>query len=350
MQVSVVINCFNYARYVGAAIDSALAQSYQPCEVVVVDDGSTDTSWAVIQAYGARVKALRQDNAGQGAAYNTGFAACTGQWVLFLDADDVLDPQAVQKCLAAVRDDTAKVQFLLRTIGPEGQPLGGVVPYLTHQGDVSAIARRYGSYAGPPASGNLYRRTAIERYLPMPMAAWRRAADTVPFVLSSLHGQVLTLREVLGSYRLHTPANAGQGILGNMNRSMREALCQPDRSRVALRAWAAQRGATQFHEPLLVQPADWRLRVLAWRLHGGDYPFAGDTRGSLWRGARGSLRHWPGYTLPERLLQLAWLAFVLCAPARWLPLAMSGQSSGPLRARLKRWRGAGLAASARVPQ
>lgn len=125
MKVSVVINCFNHARYVGAAIDSALAQSHQPCEVVV-DDGSTDTSWAVIRAYGGRVQALRQANAGQGAAYSAGFAACTGEWVLFLDADDVLDPQAVQKCLAAADSRTAKVRFLLRTIGPEGRPLGGV--------------------------------------------------------------------------------------------------------------------------------------------------------------------------------------------------------------------------------
>ena len=340
MKVSVVINCFNYARYVGAAIDSALAQSHQPCEVVVVDDGSTDTSWEVLQAYGTRVQALRQANAGQGAAYNAGFAACTGEWVLFLDADDMLDPQAVQKCLAAAGPHTAKVQFLLRTIGPEGRPLGGVVPYLMHQGDVSAIVQRYGSYAGPPASGNLYRRTAIERYLPMPAAAWRRAADTVPFVLSSLHGQVCTLHEVLGSYRLHTPANARQGIVGNVSRSLREAVFQPHRSRVALSAWAAQRSGLHFHEPLLVQPADWRLRVLAWRLQRSDYPFPADTRRLLWRGACRSLRHWPGYTATERLLQFTWLAFVLCAPVRWLPFAAASQSSGLLRAQLKRRRDA----------
>jgi glycosyltransferase involved in cell wall biosynthesis len=341
MLVSIVINCFNYARYVGAAIDSALAQSYAPCEVVVVDDGSTDDSWAVIQGYGGRVRALRQDNGGQGAAYNSGFAACQGHWVLFLDADDLLEPQAVQKCLAAARPETAKVQFLLRTVGPDGAPLGGVVPYLTHQGDVTPIAHRFGSYAGPPASGNLYRRTAIERYLPMPAAAWRRAADTVPFVLSSLHGEVLTLHEVLGSYRLHTPGNAREGLLGNMTRSVREALFQPHRSRVALRALAAQRSGLRFHDDLLVQPADWRLRVLAWRLHRGDYPFPGETRLSLWRGACRSLHHWPGYTVTERLLQLGWLAFVLAAPERWLSHAASGNLSGSLRARLKGLRGAG---------
>lgn len=340
MLVSIVINCYNYARYVGAAIDSALAQSHTPCEVVVVDDGSTDDSWAVIQGYGERVRALRQDNGGQGAAYNSGFAACQGHWVLFLDADDLLEPQAVQKCLAAARPGTAKVQFLLRTVGPDGAPLGGVVPYLTHQGDVTPIVRRFGSYAGPPASGNLYRRTAIERYLPMPAGAWRRAADTVPFVLSSLHGDVTTVGEVLGSYRLHTPGNASQGLLGNMTRSMREALFQPHRSRVALRALATQRSGLRFHDDLLVQPADWRLRVLAWRLHRGDYPFPGETRLLLWRGACRSLRHWPGYTVTEQLLQLGWLAFVLAAPARWLSHAASGNLSGALRARLKWLRGA----------
>lgn len=346
MLVSIVINCFNYARYVGAAIDSALAQSYSPCEVVVVDDGSTDDSWSVIQGYGERVRALRQHNGGQGAAYNSGFAACSGHWVLFLDADDLLEPQAVQKCLEAALPGTAKVQFLLRTVGHDGAPLGGVVPYLTHQGDVTPIVRRFGSYAGPPASGNLYRRSAIEPYLPMPVAAWRRAADTVPFVLSSLHGQVLTLHQVLGSYRLHTPGNARQGLLGNMTRSMREALCQPHRSRVALRALVAQRGGVRLHADLLLQPSDWRLRVLAWRLHSGDYPFPGETRHSLWRGACRSLRHWPGYTVTERLLQLAWLGFALAAPARWLSHAAAGNLSGALRARLrglKRLRGAGAA-------
>jgi glycosyltransferase involved in cell wall biosynthesis len=340
MLVSIVINCFNYGRYVGAAIDSALAQSYTPCEVVVVDDGSTDDSWAVIQGYGTRVRALRQANAGQGAAYNSGFAASRGQWVLFLDADDVLAPQAVQRCLEVARPDTAKVQFLLRTIGPDGVALGGVLPYLTHQGDVTALVRRYGSYAGPPGSGNLYRRSAIEPYLPMPPADWRRAADTVPFVLSSLHGQVLTLREVLGDYRLHSPANARQGVLGNMTRSVREALLQPHHNRDALQAWAVQRSGLRFHDELLAQPSDWRLRVLAWRLHRDQYPFPGDTRLSLWRGASRSLRHWPGYTGTERLLQWAWLAFVLAAPARWLTSAASGNVSGALRARLKLLRGA----------
>jgi O-antigen/teichoic acid export membrane protein len=343
MLVSIVINNFNYGRYIRAAIDSALAQTWRPLEVVVVDDGSTDDSWHTIRSYGDRVLALRQPNGGQGAAYNAGFAASCGQWVLFLDADDLLDPQAVERCLGAARSSTAKVQFMLRTIGPDGAPLGGMVPYLTHQGNVAPIVRRYALYAGPPASGNLYRRSAIERYLPMPTLPWQRGADTVPFVLSALHGKVVTVPEALGSYRLHTPGNARSGVLGNMSRSMREALFQPHRSRVALLAWAAQRTTFRFHDHMLALPGDWRLRALSWRLEPGNHPFRQDTRGSIWRGARQSLRHWPGYTPMERLLQLGWLAFVLAAPHSWVRHVARSNVSGGLRARLRVLRGAGAA-------
>jgi O-antigen/teichoic acid export membrane protein len=343
MLVSIVINNFNYGRYIGAAIDSALAQTWRPLEVVVVDDGSTDDSWNTIRGYGDRIVALRQANGGQGAAYNAGFAASSGEWVLFLDADDLLDPQAVDRCLGAARSSTAKVQFMLRTIGPDGAALGGMVPYLTHQGNVAPIVRRYALYAGPPASGNLYRRSAIERYLPMPTLPWQRGADTVPFVLCALHGKVVTVPEALGSYRLHTPGNARSGVLGNMSRSMREALFQPHRSRVALLALAAQRTTFRFHDHMLALPGDWRLRALSWRLERGNHPFREDTRGSIWRGARHSLRYWPGYTPMERLLQLGWLAFVLAAPQSWVRHAASSNVSGGLRARLRVLRGAGAA-------
>jgi Glycosyl transferase family 2 len=343
MLVSIVINNYNYGRYLRAAIDSALAQTWRPLEVVVVDDGSTDDSWHTICSYGDRILALRQANGGQGAAYNAGFAASCGQWVLFLDADDLLDPQAVERCLRAARCSTAKVQFLLRTIGPDGAPLGGTVPYLTHQGNVAPIVRRYALYAGPPASGNLYRRSAIERYLPMPTLPWQRGADTVPFVLCALHGKVVTVPEPLGSYRLHTPGNARSGVLGNMSRSMRDALFQPHRSRVALLAWAAQRTTFRFHDHMLALPGDWRLRALSWRLERGNHPFTQDTRGSIWRGARLSMHHWPGYTPMERLLQLGWLAFVLAAPQPWVRHAARSNVSGGLRARLRVLRGAGAA-------
>jgi len=207
MWVSIIINNYNYARFLSAAIDSALAQTWHPLEVVVVDDGSTDDSWSVIQRYGSRVRAIRQANGGQGAAYNAGFAASRGQWVLFLDADDLLDADALQRMMALAEAEVAKVQGPLRCIAADGQSLGGTVPYHAHDGDVTPIVRRFRHYAAPPSSGNLFRRSAIEPYLPMPAAAWRYGADTVTIVLSAFHGQVATVPSPIGSYRLHTGAN-----------------------------------------------------------------------------------------------------------------------------------------------
>src|SRR5437870_5008653 len=86
--VSIVIPCHNYARYVGEAIESALAQTHQPVEVVVVDDGSTDASKDVVSGYA--VTLLAQPNRGVCAAANAGIRASRGEFVLRLDADDRL--------------------------------------------------------------------------------------------------------------------------------------------------------------------------------------------------------------------------------------------------------------------
>ncbi len=100
MTVSIIINNYNYASYVGQAIDSALAQSWRDCEVIVVDDGSSDGSWPLIERYRDRARVLRQENGGQGAAYNAGWRMARGEFVLFLDADDLLDPGAIERAMA----------------------------------------------------------------------------------------------------------------------------------------------------------------------------------------------------------------------------------------------------------
>ena len=92
MRASLIIPTFNHARFVGAAIDSALAQTVSAFEIIVVDDGSTDETPAVLARYAARVRVLRQENRGLSAARNAGLAAAHGKFVSFLDADDVMAP------------------------------------------------------------------------------------------------------------------------------------------------------------------------------------------------------------------------------------------------------------------
>src|SRR5690242_16227633 len=102
MLVSIIIDNYNYGRYLAAAIDSALSQTHQPLEVIVVDDGSTDDSRAVLDRYAGRVIAITQANAGQASALNAGFARSHGEAVIFLDADDVLLPEQAARVAAAL--------------------------------------------------------------------------------------------------------------------------------------------------------------------------------------------------------------------------------------------------------
>jgi glycosyltransferase involved in cell wall biosynthesis len=99
--VAVVVTVYNKSLYVRACIESVLAQSYAPIDFVIVDDGSTDGSWEVVQsaAVGSGATLLRLSNGGVSKARNLGFRACRTRpkYLLFLDADDVLQPDALQR-------------------------------------------------------------------------------------------------------------------------------------------------------------------------------------------------------------------------------------------------------------
>src|SRR5215208_7628052 len=93
--VSVVIPCYNQAHFLGEAIESVLAQSYPYFEIIVVDDGSPDDTSEVAARY-PEVRLVRQENQGVSGARNSGFARSEGEYVVFLDADDRLLPEALE--------------------------------------------------------------------------------------------------------------------------------------------------------------------------------------------------------------------------------------------------------------
>ncbi len=97
--ISVVIPAYNYAHFLPKAIDSVLEQTYRNYEIVVVDDGSTDNTAAVVAAYGNRVRYIYKKNAGLPAARNTGIKAARFEFVGFLDADDEWLPNRLQDAM-----------------------------------------------------------------------------------------------------------------------------------------------------------------------------------------------------------------------------------------------------------
>jgi len=110
-KTSILIACFNAERYVREAIESALAQTYQNVEVVVVDDGSTDGSVDVIRSFGPRIIWEAGPNRGACAARNRALALSSGEFINFLDADDLLLPEKVEKQLHLLASDEADIVF-----------------------------------------------------------------------------------------------------------------------------------------------------------------------------------------------------------------------------------------------
>lgn len=157
--VSIVIACYNQGRFLGEAVESALRQTYAPIEVIVVDDGSTDRTAEVAAAY--PVRCLRQRNQGAPAARNNGFRESQGRFVLFLDADDRLLPDAVATGCAALdlHPDWAFVSGHVRLIASDGAAAG--TPPQTHAGGDQFLALLRSNYIWTPGAV-IYRREVLE--------------------------------------------------------------------------------------------------------------------------------------------------------------------------------------------
>ncbi|MCA8972826.1 MAG: glycosyltransferase family 2 protein [Planctomycetes bacterium] len=108
---SVVIPTYNRANLVGRAIDSALAQTIGATEIIVVDDGSTDDTQAILQSYSDRIRIIRQANAGCSAARNHGVRVSRGEWVAFLDSDDTWAPDHLESMADAIRSTEGRADL-----------------------------------------------------------------------------------------------------------------------------------------------------------------------------------------------------------------------------------------------
>lgn len=160
--VSVVITNYNYAQFLPEALDSALAQTYENIEVLVVDDGSSDGSDEILRRYESRVGVIHQKNQGVAAARNRGIAEAKGSLVAFLDSDDVWLPEKLSAQIACLGDDDVGMVYTgLRYVDRDGASLGTMLT-----GSRGRVLEELVLLRGPgvPASGSsaLIRRSTLD--------------------------------------------------------------------------------------------------------------------------------------------------------------------------------------------
>lgn len=227
--VSVVICNYNYEQFIVSAIDSALNQSYSPIEVIVVDDGSTDRSRQIIDGYKDKLSVIHKENGGQVSAYNAGLDAIHGEFVIFLDSDDRLLPNAIEEIVLAFQSQSnvVKVHYRMNLIDANGKQTGGVIPTKLAEGNVAWMMLDRGClYPSAPGSGNAYRASALKSLTHLPSdAVDKHGADFFAIYGIALLGNIATANggTPLAEYRVHRPDDRSNLVFGNAARLVSEA-------------------------------------------------------------------------------------------------------------------------------
>jgi glycosyltransferase involved in cell wall biosynthesis len=325
--VSIIIDNYNYGRFVQAAIDSALYQDYSRVEVIVVDDGSTDNSREIIACYDDRIIKVLKENAGQASAFNAGFARSHGSIIIFLDADDALLPSIVSQVVNVyrTRPDVAKIQYRLEVMDAAGNSTGIIKPSLSQpmpNGDMRLQVLSFpDDILWQPTSGNAFPVWVLQQLLPMPEHYYRICADYYLANLPPLFGSVASLDLVGGYYRVHGSNNHSASHL-DLNRT-REIIVRTHQTHRYVNRFADMLGLSGCAD----RPADVLAvtflahRMVSLKLDPRRHPFPEDRIARLLvQGIRAALRH---FDLPWTMRALQALWFIATAPApkplaRWL--------------------------------
>jgi len=264
--VSVVIVNYNYGRYLKKCIESVLAQDYEPMEVMVIDDGSTDDSRAVIETYSGRLAPAFKRNGGVISATNLGFQMSHGSVVIFVDADDYLLPGAVAAHAQALQErGVVRSQAYMTVLQGTELSRSRIPGQCAAEGDLRAMVleRGPGSYVCSPTSGNAWSRSFLERIFPLPENLKGVAQDALLMDTAPLFGETVTLDRRLAVYRMHGKNASGE--LAEMNlENIQEVLVRYEKRSARLGEIAAGLG----HSPCRSdwKTSNWRILTLQYLL------------------------------------------------------------------------------------
>ena len=278
--VSVVIPAFNSERFISEALSSVLLQSIQPKQIMVVDDGSTDSTASVVKQFAGRVDLIQIPNSGVSHARNIGLDRATSTWVAFLDSDDTWEHKFLETFLKYASENPLAVLLFsdFRTFGQESNP--------QHLGEAFYRWRREHELLSPLVcvipSASMVRKEVTTRY-----PEWaRNNEDTIYFNDVADEGPVVHVPELLANYRKH--ASSAQKQFGSNERANKNLIRRynsnpSERIRLAntFVAYAKQRRAmrswSDFNEYCNLLESNWAdnwkvlLRVRAIRLSAYAY-------------------------------------------------------------------------------
>lgn len=170
-KISVIVPVYNVEEYLARCVDSVLAQTYENLEVILVDDGATDTSGAICDAYAtkdSRVKVIHKENGGLSSARNTGLEAATGDCIAFADSDDWIEPDAYAHLLGLMEKHQVKLVCGGRydVSGKTGQRTVGLCPRREEVISGEELAGRIFLWDGCDSSAcdKLYHRSLLENF------------------------------------------------------------------------------------------------------------------------------------------------------------------------------------------
>lgn len=313
--LSIVIPNHNYANYVGAAIESALEVRWPKVEVIVVDDGSTDASLEVIEAFGDRITAIRQPNAGQMPSCVNGFRRSRGDVIIFLDSDDRLHPDVMSEIATAWDGKASKYQFQMRVIDAGGNATGNVLPQyfcVPSPHDIRDWMTIAGAYPSPPGSGNAYPRWFVERVFGFQSDFVDRAPDSYLLSAAPACGDVVTISKPLADYRVHG-LNHGAFLELDDTRFSREIDLTRRRYRFFFEM-AESEGVQASVAALDRNLTHISLRAASYRLRPDIHPIEGDSSVQILRDAVRAYATPQGFSGAQRASLFLWIVSVLMSP------------------------------------
>jgi glycosyltransferase involved in cell wall biosynthesis len=311
--ISIVIRNYNYARFLKACIDSAIAIRYSRKEILVVDDGSTDQSRDVIASYGDQIRAFFKPNRGQVNTSNFGFEKSQGGLVYFLDSDDLTHPDMLDKVVNAWQPHVCKVQYPLFIVDANGQLVGNTFP--TFPAGLTAAAIRQdllvtGSYPCPPTTGNVYARWYLRKLFPLDERCFRWS-DGPLNTAAPLYGDVLTLHEPLAYYRVHESNDWSQSEIQPHKFAL---YIRHDLDRIEyLRNHAGPTGHRLAADPLGHSVQHLVFRLASKKFLPERHPISESIVSLAYKGTRTAL-FGPNLTVGQRLLMAIWFPLVATTP------------------------------------